>query len=234
MATRPMLTHEQPGAPYVLTRAPSPDLLERAGATKMAKALRRALSLRDDCSASKADLLAAERAVTAAQAKDREEHAHAIAKSRSATLEATHTEEAKRRVEEYRRRYEALATATEAATAAYLAAGEQEAETAAQAAREQRERSAAELRRAHELVVSAIDAYEDLATAANATANPSLKRPRPLLRSAEIGKPAIRIDNGLAWLAALAGWIEDQRLAAEMEPEAVVRFGWSGGTQAPS
>ena len=222
-ATRPRIA----GNPFVLSRAPSADLLERAGAVRMGKALRRAVSLRDDCSKAKADLLAAERAVTAAQAKDREENAAALSKSRSAAVKATHTEEAERKLADCRRRHEALIVAVESATSAYLKAGEQEAETAAEIAREQRERSAADLRRAHEMVVSALDAYEDLATAANATADPAMKRPRPPLRSAEIGKPAIRNDRGLAWLDALAGWIEEQKLAAEVE-EATITFGWSG------
>jgi hypothetical protein len=132
-----------------------------------------------------------------------------------------------------RRRAEALTLAVEEATDSYFKAGEQEAETAAQAAHEQRQRSAAELRRAHEIVVAALHAYEDLAAAANATANPTSKRPRPPLRAGEVGMPAIRNDKGLAWLDALAGWIEEHKLAAEAEPEPVIRFGYGGGTQPP-
>jgi hypothetical protein len=127
-----------------------------------------------------------------------------------------------------RRRHEALVLAVEQATNSYYVAGEREAETAARAAKEQRERSAAELRRAHEMVVSGLDAYEDLAAAANATADPTMKRPRPALRSAEVGRPAIRGDRGLIWLDALAGWIEEQKLAAEEEPEPLIPMGWSG------
>jgi len=52
-----------------------------------------------------------------------------------------------------------------------------------------------------------------------------MKRPRPPLRSAQVAK--IRNDRGLAWLAALAGWIEEQQLAAEVEPDTRVGFGWS-------
>ena len=224
MSTRPYLAHEQPGNPFALTRAPAPELLERAGASRMAKALRRALQLRDDCSAAKAKLQEAERAVKVAEAQDRQAHARAIARSRSAVLQPAHTEEAERKVGDLRRRHEALVVATEEAANAYYAAGEQEAEKAAEAAREQRERSADELRRAHEMVVAALDNFEDLCCAANASANPTAKRPRPALRSAEVAR--IRNDKGLAWLGALAGWIEEQRLAAEAEEEPGIKFGW--------
>jgi hypothetical protein len=229
MATRPYLAHEQPGNPFALSRAPSPELLERAGAVRMARALRRAIGLRDDCSTAKAELLEAERAVKIAQARDRQAHARAITKSRSAVLEPAHTEEAERKVAALRRRHEALVVATEDAANAYYEAGEQEAEKAAEAAREQRQRSAAELRRAHEMVVAALDDYADLATAANATADPTSKRPRPPLRSAEVAR--IRNDRGLAWLEALANWLGAQQLAAEVEPDPGIHFGWCGGKQ---
>jgi hypothetical protein len=230
MATRPRLVHDVKGDPVLLARAPEPALLERAGAGKMAKTLRRALSLRDDCRKARAELQQAERALKTAEARDREEHARAIAKSRNAALEPKHAEEAERRLAEARRRVEALVLAVEDAATAYFNAGEEEAETAAEAAREQRERSAAEIRRAHETVVAAIDAYEDLATAANATADPTSKRPRPALRSAEVAR--VRNDKGLAWLDALGAWIEEQQLAAEVEAAPKVYFGWHGGTQA--
>jgi hypothetical protein len=53
-----------------------------------------AKALRDDCRAARRAVAETEQALRVAERKDREEHARAISRSRSATLEAMHAEAA--------------------------------------------------------------------------------------------------------------------------------------------
>jgi hypothetical protein len=75
------------------------------------------------------------------------------------------------------------------------------------------------------MVVSAIDDFEVLATAANA-AHPTPKRPRPALRSAEIGHPASATTT--AWPGS-PRWRAGSRSSGSPprpEKEPGIKFGW--------
>jgi hypothetical protein len=216
----------------LLAHAPEPDLLERGGAKEIANRLRKAVQLRDDCREAKGAVAAAEREVKAAEQRDRVEHAKAIARSRSAVLEPKHKAGAEEALEAAERRYQALILAVEDSTAALLEIAEDEAGGVAVVARRQREASAADIRRASEQVIAALDSFEQVLGAARWTSDPQTRRWRPALRTAEVGK--VRLDKVLASLDALGDWLEQLPLPGEEPEEPTIRFRWSGiGQVAP-
>jgi hypothetical protein len=216
----------------VLSAAPSPALLRDAGAPKTARAIEKALDLRKRCSEAKAALNEAQRAVQQAELRDRSEHAQAVAKSRTATLEPKHAEPARQALAGAERHYEALVEATETAALNWS-------------------RSAAPRRtrcsRRHGKSGSAQWSASNAPPRRSSGRWPS-SRPRPAspsrrqtpARSAgrwrsgrgEVSRPSIRIDRLVAGNAALAPWLAQQPLPDEETERPRVYFGWHGGTQA--
>jgi hypothetical protein len=206
-----------------LDTAPSPSALE-AHAPKLAKALKHALALRDDRKQAQRVLREAEARVRQAQARDRARNAEAVAKNRSAVLEDTHAAAAREEVETAQRRYEALTVALQQAIKSYTTAAEPEAERLVEAARRQRQESAAAIREASAQVVAAIDNFESLLGAAKWASNPTTRRWKTPLRTGKAART--NVGELLESLDALGDWVEAQPLPGEEQPEPGVAFGW--------
>jgi hypothetical protein len=192
----------------------------------MGRALRKALDLRDR-SGRRQTLREGAQGVAKARLADRAAHAKAVAGRGGDTvaLEDEHTARAEAERDEPAKRYEALAQATEDPVEAFTKASETEAQQVAEVAREQREASAAEVRRATEQIAAALDNFEALLGAARWTADPNRRRWRSALRTIETGRPRVRVDRVLAALEELPAALEAQPLPAEESEPATVQFG---------
>jgi hypothetical protein len=227
---RPHSTYELHGNPQMLSHVPSPKLLREAGAGKTAKAIERAIELRNRCSEAKAAMLSAEREVRQAAQVDRAEHARTVARSPNAKLEPTNAERAERELADAKRRYEALCTAVETAADELFETGGADADKVAEAARTVRERSVARVERAAQEVAQAVDELQAALGVAAWSAQPSSRKWRVALGTATIGRrhggiPIAQVVEALRELPAI---LEAQQLPAERTEEPTITFGWSG------